>query len=259
MNRELYKKGFPADDAPVLKCPSCGLVSLVFDESSLAKVETAKSKDLRHDQYWNDSLIENVFSCFFHCKTSYCSESLVCTGTTSVETFRYEDVSTGLAYDYEDEILNPIYFNPPLILMDYPNACPEAIVKNLKDSFALSFSDPRAALNCMRSSVEALMGELGIPEFRDDEKTKKISLHERIERMPQKYKEEEKILLALKWLGNAGSHDGDEVTAADMWFAYDAFEYVLLEIYEGRYRRIREISDKVNENKGPLLPKNYKF
>jgi hypothetical protein len=67
-----------------------------------------------------------------------------------------------------------------------------------------------------------------------------------------KYKELVDMLLAVKWLGNAGSHDGDKPTIADVRMTYDLLEHVLSEIYEKKTGELKAVAKKINKKKGPL-------
>ncbi|KWF02164.1 hypothetical protein WL80_28890 [Burkholderia ubonensis] len=114
------------------------------------------------------------------------------------------------------------------------------------------FADAGAALNCARTAVEALLTALGIKRFTlANGKKRPINLHQRIQLMPPKYQEQKDLLLAVKWLGNAGSHSGHEPTMADVRVAYDLLEHALSEIYESKGKKLKAVASKVNKKKGP--------
>ena len=113
-------------------------------------------------------------------------------------------------------------------------------------SFALYFTDPSASLNCARTAIEAVLTNLGI------DGSNKASLHKRIQLLPEEHAELADLLLAAKWLGNSGSHEGEQPTTADVQMAYSLLEYVLSEIYEKKTEKLREIAKRVNEKKGPI-------
>jgi hypothetical protein len=56
-----------------------------------------------------------------------------------------------------------------------------------------------------------LLDELKIPREYENKKgeVKPASLHFRIENLPQEYEMIKALLLAIKWLGNVGSHGND--------------------------------------------------
>ena len=166
--------------------------------------------------------------------------------------FEYEDEEYGWAQKHDD-LFTPKYFNPPLELMDLPKDCPAEAVEHLSESFALFFADPGAALNCVRAAVEAVLTSLGIRRFvLVKGKRRPVNLHQRIQLLPQKYDELKDLLVAVKWLGNAGSHDGDKPTAGDVRTTYDLLEHALSEIYEAKGKKLKALAKKVNKKKGPL-------
>ena len=78
-------------------------------------------------------------------------------------------------------------------------------------------------------------------------------MHDRIDLLPDLYQDLKELLTAVKWLGNAGSHEGSIVVRRDVCDAYDLLEYVLTEIYEGKARKLKEIAVAINKQKGPLI------
>ncbi|MDT3447874.1 DUF4145 domain-containing protein [Stenotrophomonas maltophilia] len=149
------------------------------------------------------------------------------------------------------EWLTPAFFHPPLRLIDLPEKCPDSVKEHLNESFAVVYSNPGAALNCARIAVEALLTELGVPRFTVKNKKKHgIKLHQRIERLDPKYSDVVDMLLAVKWLGNAGSHSGDKPTTAEVMVAYEILEHVLSEIYVGSLKKIKKYVASVNKAKG---------
>ena len=106
-------------------------------------------------------------------------------------------------------------------------------------------------MNCARAAVEAVLTGLGVKRFSTSGGARKpINLHQRILMVPTKYKEVVELLLAIKWLGNAASHDGQPPGASDVRMTYDLLEHVLSEIYEGKGTALKAIAKKVNKKKG---------
>ncbi|KOO54273.1 hypothetical protein ACS33_14825 [Edwardsiella ictaluri] len=112
------------------------------------------------------------------------------------------------------------------------------------------FTSPNAAANNIRIAVERLLTELGVPD-----RTAQggfIKLHNRIEQIPSDYKIFKDALLAIKWNGNAGSHQGgNQLSVDDVIDIYEIIEDVLKKIYDSDQGRIAEIIARINKNKGP--------
>ncbi|WP_414553373.1 DUF4145 domain-containing protein [Stenotrophomonas forensis] len=191
-----------------------------------------------------------IFSCTFVCDAKDCKQPVACTGTGSAEQNNGVDENGEWAEEVE-EIFTPVFFNPPLRLMDFPASCPAIVSQYLCESFALAYANPPAALNAARTALEALMNELKVKRFQVSKSTRRpISLHNRIKLLPDKFNEEKELLTAVKWLGNSGSHDGDRASTADVFVAYEMLEQALFGIYDDRSERLKKVAAKVNRRKG---------
>jgi len=58
-------------------------------------------------------------------------------------------------------------------------------------------------------------------------------------------------MLAIKWLGNAGSHAEGAVTLDDVMDAYDLIDHVLQELYTQKARKAKALAKLINKKKGP--------
>ena len=252
MDRSLFHLPFSPQRVPKWPCPKCKAGHLTLVQKSLIHKETPESLREHDHEAWEPDWIRYVFSCLFECANSDCKELFSCCGEGRVDYFEYEDEDHGWAQTHE-ELFTPKFFSPPLSLMDLPKNCPEEVVRHLSESFALFFADPGAALNSARTAVESVLTNIGIKRFSTSNgKRRPINLHQRIQLLPSKYSEIKDLLLAVKWLGNAGSHDGEKPNSGDVRTTYDLLEHALSEIYEEKGKRLKAIAKKVNKKKGPL-------
>ena len=154
-------------------------------------------------------------------------------------------------YEYAD-FFKPLFFYPFLNLFDIPDDCPQTVAQELQASFGQFFSSPSAALNSARSSVEALITHLGVKRFQIQKgKRRPISLHSRIGLLGAQYAHVKELLLAIKWLGNAGSHPGADISSDDVLDAYELIEHVLVELFGGKSKAMKALAKKVIKRKGP--------
>lgn len=252
MERTPYMLPFTREHAPTWLCPVCRSGHLRLLTDTLAERESRASlKDHDHSD-WEPDMIRGVFSCLFECNNEHCKEFVSCAGISRVVSTEVLDDEYGWAQQQEEHFY-PQYFAPSLVLMDIPKACPETVRKHLRESFALAYADAGAALNCARAGIEAILTDLSIARSRiQNGKRRIISLHQRIESLPNKYAEQKQMLLAVKWLGNAGSHNGVELGVGDLRSAYDLLESVLAEIYDKKTAKLKAVAKKVNKKKGPV-------
>jgi Domain of unknown function (DUF4145) len=252
MDRTPFHLPFTETNVPKWPCPKCGAGHLALAPKTLVHKETPESLREHDHEAWEPDWIRYVFSCIFECTNADCKEVTSCCGEGQVAFFEYEDEEHGWAQSSDDRF-TPKYFNPPLVLMDIPKNCPPEATSHLIESFALFFADPGAALNCTRAAVEAVLTNFGIKRFvLVKGKRKPVNLHQRIQLLPPKFDELKDMLLAVKWLGNAGSHDGEKPNVGDVRTTYDLLEHALSEIYEAKGKKLKAIAKKVNKKNGPL-------
>ena len=81
-----------------------------------------------------------------------------------------------------------------------------------------------------------------------------LTLHKRIEMLPTKYSHIKDLLFAIKWLGNAGSHD--TLSTKDVMDSYKLTERVLEELFDNRAAEVVKLAKAINKKKGPVKKKN---
>lgn len=252
MDRKTLKLPFTLDSAPDWTCPTCQIAPLRIRKDSFIKDERRHARDHSHDA-WEPEWIEYVYSCMLVCSNDKCKEVVSSCGTGSVGWSVGED-EEGIPEQIYEDYFRPKYFEPHLKLMKFPKGCPESVSKPLEDSFALFFASSSAASNSVRIAIEALLTELKIRRFNlVGGKRRFVSLHQRIALLPAKYAHLKDLILAIKWLGNAGSHDGaTEVSLDDVMDSYELTEHILQEIYAPKASKLKALAKKVNKKKGPV-------
>lgn len=252
MDRKILKLPFTLDSPPDWTCPTCQLAPLRIRKDSFVKEERRHSRNHSHDD-WEPDWIEYVYSCMLICSNDKCKEVVTCCGTGSVDWGIYED-EHGFPEQVFDDYFRPKYFEPSLKLMIFPKDCPKSVSKPIEDSFSLFFAAPSSASNCVRIAIEALLTDLKIRRFNlVGGKRRLISLHQRISLIPAKYSHLKDLILAIKWLGNAGSHDGAaDISIDDVMDSYELTEHILQEIYAPKVSKLKELAKKVNKKKGPV-------
>lgn len=250
MDRISLKRAFTRETVPPWLCPACGKGILQLKKDSFLQGERAHTRDHSHE-FFEPEWIEYTYACLFECSNNHCKEIISSTGTGSVDW----DVICGEDGEPEQnykDYFRPKYFEPPLRIIDIPEPCPESVSTPIKESFRLLFVSPSAAANNIRIAIENLLTELKIKRFNLAKgKRQFVPLHFRITLIPEKYKDLKEMLLAIKWLGNSGSHDHDAMTIDDVFDAYELAEHVLKEIYEPKLHKLNALAKKVNKKKGP--------
>ncbi|NWC63967.1 DUF4145 domain-containing protein [Cedecea sp. P7760] len=238
---------FTKHQCPDWSCPSCHSASLAIMPDTFHS-EAVPETVVRFQE--PDGCLEDirlVFSCLLKCERARCGAVVAVSGTGEVQPAHDKD---------EEEDGNPYFslfqarsFIPALSVFDLPEQCPRNVAEPLKESFALFPGAPGAAANTIRISLEQLMDALGVQEMR--------SLHNRIVALPAEYVEHREALMAIKFLGNAGSHELDRVTTLDIEHAFFIIEFVLRKIYAGSTQSVRQLINRLTAQFDPnFVPHN---
>ena len=243
MERYLYTDTFTEEEAPDYLCPRCNKGLLRLNKDTLKSVETVDSKLYQRKEYSEFQDMQMIFNCMFKCINDKCGEVVACTGHAGVGIERAVDYDNFSQPDEYYTYYKPLFFYPNLNLITIPKDTPDDIKKLLNKSFELFFTAPSAAANLVRVSIEEILTDQGIEKINN--------LHRRIEKLPEKHESLKTKFFALKWLGNAGSHSGDRITADDAMDAYELVEDLLLKIYSSKDDELNMLANKINILKGP--------
>lgn len=255
VDRELYTQSIKKDGAPNWPCPRCSGGHLRLETESLTRSWTADTQEASDHEAFEASWVEQRFVAMLKCDNVKCKEPVVLAGTGRVEEWPDEHLTEMF---YED-VFTPAYVFPSPRLIALPPNAPSAVVEELNQAFTASWSDFASAGNRIRAAAECLMDALRIPKTTVNAKGKKepLKLHSRIDKTKAKYPTTHQSLLAVKWLGNAGSHS-TVLTRDAVFDALDIFEAVLHELYSTHPSAIKKLVAQVNARKGPTRARKGK-
>jgi hypothetical protein len=241
LDRNNWRSSFPLHDIPHYICPTCNKGLLELDSKNLKEFNSRYSKEISKMKEYEFEWFQDRFITFLQCNNKKCQDYITLIGNVTPE------------HDYEDGYVSyfyPLLFNPALKIFIPCLKTPEKIVKMLNESFALFWIDKSAAVNKIRIMLEFLMDDQGIE--RTDTRGKMIALARRIDKFKREHNEDMgKLMEAIKWVGNDGSHAGD-IKASDLFDAYEITEYVLELLYEKRKEKLTDLSSKINTAKSSL-------
>jgi hypothetical protein len=241
-----------ADGSLPWQCPSCASSPLRVVPDSLRDGETRASKAGHEHEGWDPDHIEGRFSCLADC--GHCANVVGLTGVFRVQDDRFHDERFGDAGDYE-KYYRPCFFTESPLLVDMPDATPDSAVAELVASFQLFWCDPLACTNRIRSAVEKLLTEQRVPQTtRTKGKRHFLTLHSRIDKYRAKRADIADALMAVKWIGNAGSHSSS-VTTEDALDGYELMDRVLDSLYARRHRRAASLTKTINRRRAPRSPR----
>jgi hypothetical protein len=251
MDRKLLKLPFYKTGATKYQCPTCDKGVLKVITESFSHKQTKLSREGRDHDAWEPEWIEYVYSCLLECSNTVCKEIVSSTGKGSVtENYGYDEHGR-TEVDYVD-YFKPEYFTPHLKMFGVPSDIPQEVHDEINKSFSLLFADPASSANHIRVALEHLLTHLGIKRFNvKNSKRSFLTLHSRIDLLPIKYSHIKEIFIAVKWLGNAGSHSNHEVSLDDVLDSYELMSELLIEIFDKKRVKAVVLAKKINKKKGP--------
>ncbi|HEM7567105.1 TPA: DUF4145 domain-containing protein [Serratia marcescens] len=212
-------------------CPSCHQKTLqIIKDTFIVKNTAETNRLLQSCEYFEYEWDSTVFVCIAKCMRPQCQEVVACSGVGGTE----------MAYDEEGPHLEGYYqpknFSPTLHPFLITEQCEMDIKAPLIASFSVYFNEPGSAANLIRIAVERLLTVVGIPS--KDNNNGYIKLHHRIEMLKGKYAPYKDHLMAIKFLGNAGSHTYDEVTTTDIEDAFEIMDYVINNLFSEKIAQV---------------------
>lgn len=248
IDRELWTKPFMIENPPNWICPRCRRGILRPVEGSFLSENTGAIDE--DESKYGGRLETDIYSFHFgitlRCNNQECHELVISCGEGWAEPYLTEK-----GEQEWHELFLPEYFYPPLLIFPIPVECPASVLSRAKASFKLFFADPPAAANYVRKAVEEILTIEGVRRYSAKGKRKPINLHDRIKAFEKDGPEIAKKLLALKWLGNEGSHS-DTLTKEDIMDAYEILEATLDELYVGYRVSIDKKVAEINKREKPL-------
>lgn len=233
MDRLAWKRNMSRESAWPWPCPACARGRLQIEKNTLQIRETSSSRDYRNskeDGHWEPDMTTRRFTCLLVCKEPSCREPVIVCGTTGEEP--EPDPEGGETWK---EHLYPKFFHPAPPMIQIPEATPETVRKEVEKAFALYWCDLLSCANAVRNAIEQLLTHYKIRRNKIDaqRKTRRVSLHERIQIYSQRGQTEHELataMFAVKWIGNEGSHPG-KLTKDDLLDAFQLLEHVLRTLF----------------------------
>ena len=229
---------------PPFPCPVCG-ASLVRRGNEITADESNASRQ-EFDPNFTDELRYGVFSLRLVCSNSLCRESVICTGNFNNERDEQADGTPFLA-----RLLTPLFFTPTIHIFKLPTSLPKKIKKPLLEAFSLYWSNPGASGNSLRIAVEALMDNQCVRKRDRDKSLRSFRLHEKITEFARTNQDIGDKLLAVKWLGNSGSHLTG-LKPEQVVTGFNLMQYAVEELFEKRRQRLTNVAKRINLRKGPV-------
>lgn len=234
-------------------CPKCkaGILKRVSHNIQITK----EGQD--YSEYPNYPYgILHRFSGIWQCSDSSCGHICTVSGDVLKDVEGVGELPTGeYIPEYYNEV-RPKYFYPNLRMFELPDDLGKETTEHLDKSFANYFADLTSSANRLRSAVESLLNDIKAPAKRKTKKGMKQfeTLHGRLEHLRKSKPRIAELLLAIKVIGNEGSHLG-KLSEDDLLDGYQIFAEVLDILFFKRGAKTLATAKEINTRKKPRSKK----
>lgn len=235
---------------PPWPCPTCNKGVLNKDDGAWSDAETGPSKFAQAHDAWDPEWIERRFAGLLVCGNAACGERVAIFGNVTIEEDNYQEYTGEWVQDFSDafEVLG---LSPAPIPISVPDETPEEVRDRLRDASGLIWQSSEASANKLRQAVEHLMDFKRVKKILSSKgKRRKLTLHSRIEEFEKKDPVNSELLLAVKWLGNSGSHAGG-LSRKNVLDGFDIIEHVLRNMFDKSSTKIVRKAKAINRKRGP--------
>ena len=254
MKHYLWTESLTKQTSPAWPCPACASGTLALVPNSLVEKETVKSKQL-YEVLGEPESIKSTFSAWLECSYGNCGEDAVVVGVGKVimsgTLNPIDEMDEGPPLPDYKKIYQPLFCWPMPDMFELPEKCPDKVKSELRAGFRLFWSDQAASAGRRRVSLERLMDHLRIPKRLN---LHRLNLDERIMKFFEKNPVAGKNLMALKWLGNTGSHQSN-LSHDDLLDGFKILKFLVAELFDKRAARVTKLVRKISRKHDPRQKK----
>jgi hypothetical protein len=232
MNRHLWTNKDLNSHYP---CPQCNQGSLSLDSVEDYQTYQSKKEDEEaREEGWGPYSHTQLYNFRAMLICNRCKENVLCVG--EAWSSRYHEEAEN--YPSYRERLQPKCFLPSLKIIKTPKTTPRRLKEEITNSFELFWMNESACANSIRKVLELLMDEASIPKT--GKKGGFLPLQERIK---QYSKVDQRLLSAVKEIGNVGSHS--EAAVDSVLDGYELLEHVLELLYTDKQSEYIKLAEDV--------------
>ncbi len=239
----------PFEQWPELQCPRCRRSVL---EPNIQSSESISSIEARlGDAVW-DGWTEGHFFGTLSCARTPCGNKYVVAGNWSS---RSPDLPE------QDDFLDDPHLAgssvrhilPPLPVMPFPDKTPDDVRILVQSASSVLLSDTSAAANRMRSAVESLLDARKVRRLPPGRRGAKyrLSTDRRIKEFSVENNEVADLLMAIKWIGNAGSHESRPLSLSVVLDGIELFAHAIHLLYDDTPQALQRRAARINRRRGP--------
>lgn len=250
-DREMFEAlSGPFVDWPLIQCPHCRMSSL---EPTLEVFEDSASLTERNDPDWDPGRIFGFFYGTYGCSRTQCNKRHAVAGAWRVDW----DPELSVDEDLDEETLTKSYevkfAIPPLPIAELPEKVPNLVQDLVESASSVILSDPSAAANRIRSAIEATLDDQRVKKLKPNRRDR-LTTHGRILEFQAKNPDAAELLMAMKWIGNLGSHERSPLPLNMVLDGIELFAGALELIYDRRKLELARRAAQINKRGSRLRP-----
>lgn len=194
-------------------CPSCTTGYIGFSEPPTEDESHASG---RKDPGFEPEWISGTFVVRGQCENPECQQAVYGSGDYTVD---YSQKShnaewQGLSYS---SYYTVAHLHPYILMMPIPKSAPSEVREAVRRASRVLFADPGLAATALRATVERFLTSEGIPATESNGRFRNV--HVRINQWrdaDQTRPAVADLFFAVKWLGNAGTHEDSDLTTIEV-------------------------------------------
>jgi Domain of unknown function (DUF4145) len=236
----------PFEEWPTLQCPACELAVL---EATVTEIESFASVASRVGVTAWSGWYRGVFHGTLACSRTPCGNIYVIAGEWSRRsdfTSNNMDDDPGLAGIEVRHIL------PSLPLISLPANVPATVCNLIDSASSVLLSDPSAAATRIRAAIERLLDDLRVRKTSPGNKAKRLQTHDRIVTFSRQNAPAADQLMAMKWIGNVGTHESTPLPLNVVLNGIEHFARAIELIYDHEGEALARRAAHINKRGGKL-------
>lgn len=229
-------------------CPKCSFGYIRFADPIVH--ESYESSLLHSSDHFDPEWIHGTFAILGECENPNCHQNVHGTGDYTVDYSKRRDYDPDNGPSYV-EFFTLTHLHPPMLLMPIPESAPESVKDGVLRASRVLFAGPGLAATALRATVELFLTSQGFSGttqsggYRSTDKRISAWLANDPERAPAAG-----LFRAVKWLGNAGTHEDSDLTAAEVLEGAKMLDEAFHRLFTGQDIDARALT--INAAKGPL-------
>jgi hypothetical protein len=227
-------------------CPNCRSGYIGFAEPS--EDESHESAPHHGHEAFEPDWIRGTFVIRGQCENRECQLAVHGTGDYFVDysTQQVDFDSPGPLYSSYYKLT---HLHPPMLLMPIPKSAPEEIREGVLRASRVLFADPGLAATALRATVERFLTAEGVTGGPSGKfQTADVRIKQWSAQDPSRLAVAN-LLLAVKWLGNAGTHEDADLTTTEVLEGAAMLDEAFHRVYTGPDLDAR--AQVINTAKGP--------